>query len=44
MTPGSSLPVTQISILSASPFLLEIYRMFPNLYIDEKTNILLQKI
>ena len=40
---GSSLPVTKTSLFTASPFLLDFYRTFPNLYIDEKTIILLQK-
>ena len=40
---GKSLPVTETSIFTASPFLLEIYRTFPNLYIDEQTIMLLQK-
>ena len=41
---GKSLPVTKTSIFTASPFLLENYRTFPNLHIDEKTIMLLQKI
>ena len=41
---GNSLTVTKTSIFTASPFLLELYRTYPNLYIDEKTRMLLQKI
>ena len=40
---GKSLPVTKTSFFTASPILLEIYRTFPNLYIDEKTIMLLEK-
>ena len=40
---GKSLDVTKRSIFTASPFLLEIYRMFPYLYFDEKTITLLQQ-
>ena len=40
---GKSLPVTKTPIFTASPILLEIYRTFPNLYIVEKPNMLLEK-
>ena len=39
---GNSLPVTKTPIFTASPFLLEFYSTFSNLYIDGNTIMLLK--